>query len=364
MKKILHTAPALLLAMTLALVSSAFADSKLVATANAATEPKPSVIRIGTPAGGYGKPFTTGDLGTVHALGLFEEEFKRDGIAIEWNFLKSTGPGINESFANDTLDFANIGDLPAIAGRAGGLKTRLVAAGGRGTETYVIVPGDSRVTSVKDLRGKKIGVQKGTYMHAAMDKILHDFGLTEKDLRVLNMDNATMQNAIASKDIDAAFATSVAFDLRNRGVAKIIYSTQTAPESYKNVSAILVSDQFARKYPGITRRLVKVYVKAAVTAAKNRNESFKLWTKAGSPLATLKEDFNGKTIQFITSPKIDEHLITHYRDSIKYYQEIGLIRKNVDLDKWIDRSFIDAAIKELKAENVWPDYDKNGKPKK
>jgi sulfonate transport system substrate-binding protein len=346
------------------IVTASLLLAALAATSLFAAEAKPSVIRIGTPAGAYSKPFTTGAIGTVHAKGVVEDEFRKDGIEIEWNFLKATGPGINEAFANNSLDFASIGDLPAIAGRSGGLKTRLVACSGRGGNTYVVVPDDSKVTSVKQLKGKRIGVNKGTYMHASFLKIIKDYGLSEKDLKIFNMDIPTQQTAIASKDIDAAFMTNAALDLRLRGVGRIIHSTRNDPSNYQQIGSILVNEQFAKKYPDITRRLVKAYVKGAILAARSKDESLKLWTKSGSPLASLKEDNEGKSIQYTTSPRLDEHFITYYRDSIRYFKEVGLIRQTFDLDKWIDRSYLDAAIKELKAEKVWPDYNVAGDPKK
>jgi sulfonate transport system substrate-binding protein len=147
-------------------------------------------------------------------------------------------------------------------------------------------------------------------------------------------------------------------------VERIIHSTKTDPSNYQQIGSILVNEQFAKKYPDVTRRLVKAYVKGAVLAARSKEESLKLWTKSGTPLASLKEDNENRVIQFITSPKLDEHFISYYRDSIRNFKELGLIRQSFDLDKWIDRSYLDAAIRELKAEKVWPDYDVNGNPKK
>ncbi|HYP91433.1 MAG TPA: hypothetical protein VEQ59_24870 [Polyangiaceae bacterium] len=34
-----------------------------------------------------------------------EEEFKAEGIKIQWNFLRGAGPGVNELFANGLADF-------------------------------------------------------------------------------------------------------------------------------------------------------------------------------------------------------------------------------------------------------------------
>ena len=326
---------------------------------------KPKVIRIGTPAGSYGKPLAAGQIGFIQAKNLFEEEFKNDGITVEWNFIKATGPGINEALSNNSIDIGSLGDLPAIAGKAGGLKTRLVAVSSRGGNTYVVVPADSNIKTIRDLKGKKVGVNLGTYMHAALLKIIKDAGLTVNDLKLVNADIPTLKTAIATKDVDAAFITSDALSLRSRGVGRVIHSTIKDPVFYQQVGAVIVRDDFAKKYPDIVRRFVKLWVKASHLASQNKAATLKLNTRNGSALADLKEDAEGQPIAFTYSPLFDEHFLNHYKKSIDLYKESKLIRKTFDTEtEWIDRSYLDAALKELKLENYWPEFDVNGNPKK
>lgn len=328
-------------------------------------EDKPKVIRFGSPGSSYGKPLGAGQIGFIQAKNLFEEEFKKDGITVQWNFIKATGPGVNEALSNNSIDIGSLGDLPSIAGRAGGLKTRLVAVSSRGGNTYVAVPADSPINTVKELKGKKVGVALGTYMHAALLKIIKDAGLTAKDLRIVSADSATLNTAIATKDVDAVFISSDAFTLRSRGVARIIHSTKTDPVFYQQAGALVVREAFAQKHPDIVRRFVKVWVKASHLASLNKSETLKLNTRTGSPLASLKEDAEGKSISYIYSPVVDEHFLNHYKRSIALYKEHRLIRSSFDPEtQWLDRSYLNAALKELKLENFWPEYDVNGNPKK
>jgi len=353
MKKIFSA----LLAVTLSL--AAFGINPVLA------EDKPKVVRFGSPGSSYGKPLGAGQIGFIQARNLFEEEFKKDGITIEWNFIKATGPGVNEALSNNSIDIGSLGDLPSIAGRSGGLKTRLVAVSGRGGNTYVVVPADSTINSIRDLKGKKVGVALGTYMHAALLKIIKDAGLTVRDLNLVSADSATLNTAIATKDVDAAFISSDAYTLRSRGVARIIYDTKNAPVFYQQSGALVVREAFAKRYPDTVKRFVKVWVKASQLAGQNKAETLKLNTRTGSPLATLKEDAEGKSMLFAYSPVFDEHFLNHYKRSIGFYKENKLIRKTFDIEKeWIDRSYLDAALKDLKLEKFWPQYDVNGNPKK
>jgi sulfonate transport system substrate-binding protein len=320
---------------------------------------KPSVIRIGSAYGaGYGKPFSGGIIGIVHIKGLLEEEFRKDGIKIEWYFFKGAGPATNEAYANNTIDFAYQGDLPSIIGKAGGLKTKIIAAGSVRANVYVGVPFDSRITSIKELKGKKVGITKGTNAQLTFNRILAANGLTEKDLNVYNLGVADGEAALTSKDIDAGFYWSGLLNLRTLGTAKIIYSTKQSPDDWKNSGALLVTEDFAGKYPDIVKRVVKKYLEAAKWSSeeKNKNQFFQFLTKGGTPLSTIKEDASGRTLKDINNPLLDKFFYDHYKDGLNFAKEKSLIRKTFDVDKWIDNSYLNSALKELGLENYWQPF--------
>ena len=114
---------------------------------------KPSVIRIAYPGVGVGnRPFVGGDsAATTHLKGLLDEEFKADGIKVTWTLLRGAGPAVNELYANGLLDFSALGDLPFIVGQASGLKRKVLLAAGIRQNTYLAVPADSSIQSIKDL---------------------------------------------------------------------------------------------------------------------------------------------------------------------------------------------------------------------
>ncbi len=146
----------------------------LAGLASEARADQPSVIRIGYPGVGVGnRPASFGNaIATLHLRGLLEDEFKKDGITIKWTFLRGAGPAVNELFANGLLDFSHLGDLPSVVGRASALKYKVLGSSGVRGNVYVSVPADSAVKSLKELRGKKVAVQKGTSTHLAALKIL------------------------------------------------------------------------------------------------------------------------------------------------------------------------------------------------
>lgn len=347
---------------------SSFLIISLLAEANFAfaQEKKPKVIYIGSAyGGGYGKPYSSGTVGIIHVQGLLEEEFKKDGIKIEWYFFKGAGPAVNEAVANGTLDFAYQGDLPSIIGKAGGLKTKLIAAGSVRSNVYVAVPSDSSIVSIKDLKGKKVGVFRGTNAHLTINRILGANNLTEKDLKLYNLGQADADAALSSKDIDAGFYWFNLLNLRTLGLVRIIYSTKEAPDNWKNFGGFLVTEKFAREYPEIVKRVVKVYVKAAQWGSQeeNREELFRLFAKSGTPFSSWKEEHEGDLLKIRNSPLLDEFFFFHYKEGVTFSKEKSLIRNIFDVDKWIDKSYLESALKELGLENYWPQFDAQGKEK-
>jgi sulfonate transport system substrate-binding protein len=325
-------------------------------------EKKPSVIRFGIPGASYGKPFTSGVGGIVHAKGLLEEEFRKDGIKVEWSLFKGAGPAVNESFANDLLDFALLGDVAFIINKSGGLKTRLIAGGAPAGNSYIAVPSDSSITSVAQLKGKKVAIFKGTVYSLVFARIVARYGLTEKDFKVYNLDPASAAAALKSKDIDAGLFGSDVFTLTTQGVGKIIDSTRDDKTS-KFASGVLVTEKFAAEYPDIAKRVVKVWLQAAKWGSGNRDAAFQVWTKSGIPLSAFKQDYGTTPGKQILSPIFDEFYVTHLKDAVKASKEKGIIRKPFDVDQFIDSRYLDAALKELKLENYWDKYDASGRKK-
>ncbi|MEN0106811.1 MAG: nitrate ABC transporter substrate-binding protein, partial [Pseudomonas sp.] len=86
-------------------------------------------IRIAVPDISAGKtPSGAGIVDVLRDRQDLEKEFAADGIEVQWNFFKGAGPAVNEALANGQVDFAYLGDLPAIVGKANGQDTRQLSA--------------------------------------------------------------------------------------------------------------------------------------------------------------------------------------------------------------------------------------------
>jgi sulfonate transport system substrate-binding protein len=140
------------------------------------------------------------------AISRSSKAFADQGIKIQWNFFKGAGPVINEAFANGQVDLAYLGDLAAIIGKSNGLDTRLLSAT-RVKQYLGVVPG-SGIKTLQDLKGKRVAIFRGTASQLSFDAALASQGLSEKDLKVINLDFNAAVAALAAKQIDASWGSS------------------------------------------------------------------------------------------------------------------------------------------------------------
>ncbi|KAF0815157.1 putative aliphatic sulfonates-binding protein [Andreprevotia sp. IGB-42] len=326
---------------------------------------QPGVIRIGVSSAGVGNPPRSvgGWTSVAQVHHEVENEFAKDGIKVEWVFFKGQGPAVNEAISNNQLDFTTLGDLPATIGRSVGLDTRLVLVTGTRANIFVAVPPGSSIKTIADLRGKRIAFNKGTATQLAVNRILAGAGLNERDVKIVNMEPATAKAAFLGGDVDAVFATLDFVRLQNEGKARIIYTTRDLPAATSQ-GYVLVNQKFASAYPDASKRVVKALVRAARWASDdaNRDEVFKLWGAAGAiPEPVYREEYKDIPLAQRLSPVFDPFIVARARQSAADAYKYKLIRKSVNVDAWIDRSYLDAALKDLKLEGYWPQFDANGK---
>jgi sulfonate transport system substrate-binding protein len=327
----------------------------------------PSVIRMAYPGVGVGnRPVVGGSsAATMHLKGMLEDEFEKDGIRIEWSFLRGAGPAVNELYANGLVDFSLLGDLPSIIGHSGGLKTRVLAATGFRGNSYIFVPSGSTARSVADLRGKKVAIFKGTNMQLSAAKILEKFGMKESDIRAINMDTATAKAAMATGDVDAAFGWTEYLSLRDQGIARVLYTTGPEDAAFLRHASFVGSEDFITKYPEITKRVVKTLVLAAKWLSDqdaNPAPVFQLWTRSGVTFANFKEDQGKNSLKVLSSPLLDGYFVNQYNRNIAEAKRFGLIRKTFEFEEWAEPRFLKEVLEELGLDNYWVPYGPDGRP--
>ena len=106
-----------------------------------------------------------------------------------------SGPPENEAFAARLVDIGVMGNVPALSGIASGQKRKIVgiAYNGEATEA-IIVPKDSEIKNVSDLKGKKIGLVVGSIAQNLVSEVFNSNGLKFSDVEFVNLSAGEQQN--------------------------------------------------------------------------------------------------------------------------------------------------------------------------
>ncbi|KJZ66862.1 ABC transporter substrate-binding protein [Pseudomonas fluorescens] len=323
------------------------------------------VLRIGVATAGGGDPvtFSGSTLGIVRNQQLLEKAFAGTGTEVQWFFFKGAGPAVNEALSNQQLDFAYQGDLPAVVGRSNGLDTKLLAALGVRANLYLAVPKASQIKSIEDLKGKKVAVFRGTNGHLVTINLLAAHGLSERDIKVINLDTGSTQAALVSNGVDAAFGGRELFKLRDQGLIDIVYDNPTQDVRYTRQTALVVRGTYEKEHPDNVQKVVDTLVDAAKWTSddSHRDAVFTEWAKSNEPAESLRADFTGVSLRDRASPLVDNFLLGRYQAVSDQAKEEKLIRRPVSIDGWFETSYLQKSLKAKGLETYWTPYGPDGK---
>lgn len=325
-----------------------------------AADAAPKKLRIAVVArDNGGSPTFIGTPQIVANDPVFLAALKQKGVALEWVPVTSTSVAalVNESFTNKRIDFAYYGDLPSVILNASGVRTRLVMPGNLGNNTYLVVPPDSTAKSIRDLKGKRIALHRGRPWEVSFGKLVASQGLTLKDFRIVNLNPQAGSSAVASGSVDAFFTLDDAYLLADKKLARIIWSSQQAPDDWKMRAELWGSEDYLKQNPDITQLLVTASVRANhwVSQEKNRDAYIVEQARFGLPESVIRRDADGNKASWkdYWSPLFTPTLTQHYQGVIDHASTNGLIRTRPDTRSLLAPQFLPVALKELNLTNYW-----------
>ncbi len=321
----------------------------------------PSVIRVGGMAG-RGSRVGTGALGVAQHQGLIEQAFADTDTRIEWLLVDSGGTGIMEAVANRLIDFSLFSVLAQIIARARGVPATVVAANSY-QANYLAVRSGLPIQGPADLKGRRVGVTIGAIGHLGLLQLLDSHGLSVRDVTLVNMNGPETMAALAAGEVDATLGGANLFQLETRGLVRIVYTSYARRTRTSGFASVLVHDEFHRRHPLATRRLLKAYVQAVHWMALPENfEAYAEFSNRGSttPMPLVHRYLRDVDLKNAFNPLIDDYYLARFRESAAVCLDAGLIREPVHPDRWIDRQLVYDVVDELGLGGFWSRWDAHG----
>jgi sulfonate transport system substrate-binding protein len=288
-----------------------------------------------------------GQLGTVK---ITEALLKASGEAddmpysISWSLFPTGGGGFFEAVPSGTVDVAVMADTPPIFGQVAGIAAKVVAAArstAPGTSTVeIIVPSDSPITSMADLKGKKVALTQGTILQFTVVQALKKAGLSYKDIKAVNLAPPDAPAALARGDVDAIATLDPTLSALKAQGNKVVGDGvgTTAGLSY------LVATDAALKDPKAQRRITD-YIQRLQRAEAWADANTDAWATAyaavtGLPLPVAKA-IVGRELD--TWVPIDDKVYADQQEQADAYTQLGLIPKKLDVKAEFDTRYNDLA---------------------
>jgi sulfonate transport system substrate-binding protein len=208
-----------------------------------------------------------GTLTLLKARGDLEKRLAPLGIDVRWSEFPA-GPQLLEGLNLGSIDFGVAGETPPVFAQAAG--ANLVYVGNQPpapTAEAIVVPKDSPLRTLADLRGKKVALNKGSNVHYLLVKALEKAGLAYGDIQVVYLPPADARAAFERGSVDAwvIWDPFLAAVERQLGV-RVLADGQGL---VNNLQFYLATRSYAEQQPKVIAAVFDELAKLDVWAAQN-----------------------------------------------------------------------------------------------
>jgi len=192
--------------------------------------------------------FPSGDL-IVKNQGLLEKALPN--YKITWTKFDS-GADINTAFVAQSVDIAAIGSSPVARGLSAPLNIPYQVGfvlDVAGDNEALVARNGSGITSIAQLRGKKVATPFASTSHYSLLAALAQAGIKESELKIVDLEPQDIVAAWTRGDIDAAYTWLPTLDQIKKTGKVLITSRQLATAGKPTLDLGVVSTAFIQAHP-------------------------------------------------------------------------------------------------------------------
>lgn len=204
--------------------------------------------------------------------------FKKEHVPVEIKLFTS-GKSAVEALASGQFDIAMIGDIPALALLGHGYPGKIIAAGLGGPKRQaLLVKVNSPYQSVSDLKGKRIGLTKGSTDDIALEATFKKHNMDMSDVSIINLRPPAKAAALETNNVDAVEAWEpVPALIVTKGIGRRLFTADgDIPDI---VGVIIASNDVLKHHPEEVVRFLRAIHEGAQYARSHPDEMVTLLSK-------------------------------------------------------------------------------------
>lgn len=263
-------------------------------------------------------------------FGWLEQELKSDKVPVKWVLSQGSNRAL-EFLSSGSIDFGSTAGLAAVLSKANGNPIKGVYLFSRPEWTALLVPKDSPIKSIKDLKGKKVAATKGTDPFLFLLRSLHAEGLQKSDIEHVSLQHADGRAALEQGRVDAwAGLDPLMAGSEIEAGSRLIHRNV----AFNTYGFLNTTEKFARENPDYVRKVIAAYEKARQWIIANPEETAKLVAEEAKlplPVARLQLTRND-----FRNPIPGEEHAKALKAAAPILLEEELVRKGTDVNKVVD----------------------------
>jgi sulfonate transport system substrate-binding protein len=263
-------------------------------------------------------------------FGWLEEAFKAEGTRIKWVLSAGSNRALEYLNAN-SIDIGSSAGLAALLAKANGNPIRTPYIYSRPEWTALVVPKNSTIRTLADLKGKKVAATKGTDPYLFLLRALHSAGLRRDDIEHVSLQHADGRVALEQGRVDAWAGLDphmAASELE--GGARLLYRNV----AFNTYGFLNVREEFLATQPQATARVIQAYERARLWTRANPAEAAKILSneaKVSLPVALLQVKLRS---DFSNPQPSTEHLKA-LQQAAPILRDEALVKTGTDLNATI-----------------------------
>ncbi|MFK3736804.1 ABC transporter substrate-binding protein [Massilia sp. TN1-12] len=292
-----------------------------------------------------------GNLKFAHygAVSYIKEIAPKCGIKVEEHVF-AKGPDVMQAILAGELDVGATASEAAIQGRANGAPIYVVAGFAKGGARLVARP-DANIKSVKDLKGKKVGVTRGGIHEVLLAAELSKAGLTwseqpGKDVQLVLLAFADLNQALLGKNLDAIMQSEPqSSQAINKGYGVEVIKPYDTPIG-EPVRTMVMSEKFYKEKRATAAKFMNCFVQATKTFIDNQAVAEKYVRESVFKSQITADDFKDA---ISNSPYTYDVTAEHIQITTDVMNKtgIGKMRKPPVATEWVKTDLLDEAKKNL-----------------